>query len=368
MTKACTYTPAFAGVPAGASASPSQSPSQSNNSRTILIAGGAGFIGSNLSRRLIARGDRVICLDNLQTGRSENIAALIQHPNFAFILHDVVTPFRLRGPIDQIYNLACPASPPKYQNDPLHTFKTCIFGGMNLLALAREKGARILQSSTSEVYGDPDCAMQSETYRGLVNTVGPRSCYDEGKRAAETLFYETHRQDGVDVRIARIFNTYGPRMDPKDGRVVSNFVVQALSGVPITIYGEGLQTRSFCFINDLLDGLMALMEADTDLDTVNDPVNLGNPGEFTMLELAQLVLQMTESRSRLTFRDLPKDDPRQRRPDITRAKALLDWAPKIALAEGLLPTIAYFGKELSQMQTAQLSATQNLQSAGGYLQ
>lgn len=346
MGKDYVYTPDFGGVPKVLRTTAKER----GKERTVLIAGGAGFIGSNLSRRLIARGDRVICLDNLETGRSENIAALLPHPRFAFVLHDVVTPFRVNGPIDQIYNLACPASPPKYQRDPLHTFKTNIFGGLNLLALAREKGARILQSSTSEVYGDPDCPLQSEDYRGLVNTVGPRSCYDEGKRAAETLFYETNRQHGIDVRIARIFNTYGPRMDPGDGRVVSNFVVQALSGAPITIYGEGLQTRSFCYIDDMLDGLMALMDADEHLATINDPVNLGNPGEFTMIELAQLVLQMTGSKSALTYRDLPVDDPRQRRPDIARAGRLLDWAPKISLAEGLVPTIAYFSAELAQMQ------------------
>lgn len=346
MRKDRIYTPDFGGVP--------KASLSAHKGRTVLIAGGAGFIGSNLSRRLIARGDRVICLDNLETGRSENIASLLAHPRFSFILHDVVTPFRLNGTINQIYNLACPASPPKYQKDPIHTFKTCILGGLNLLELAREKNARILQSSTSEVYGDPDCLLQSEEYRGRVNTVGPRSCYDEGKRAAETLFYETNRQQGVDVRIARIFNTYGPRMDPGDGRVVSNFVVQALSGVPITIYGEGQQTRSFCYIDDLLDGLMALMEADVNLSTVNDPVNIGNPGEFTMRELAQLVLEMTASKSSLTYCDLPADDPRQRRPDISRAGRLLDWAPKVSLIEGLVPTIAYFRGELTKMQGARL--------------
>lgn len=231
--------------------------------RCVLVAGGAGFIGSNLCDRLIAQGDRVICIDNLETGRSENIAHLIGHPGFAFFLHDIIEPFQVEGPVDRIYNLACPASPPKYQRDPVHTFKTSVLGALNLLELARLKGARILQSSTSEVYGDPDVHSQSEDYRGLVNTVGPRSCYDEGKRAAETLFHDVHERDRVDIRIARIFNTYGPRMDPEDGRVVSNFVMQALSGLPLTIYGDGQQTRSFCYIDDMLDGLTALMETDT---------------------------------------------------------------------------------------------------------
>ena len=315
--------------------------------RRILVAGGAGFIGSNLCDRLIKRGDRVICIDNLETGRSENIAHLIGHPGFAFFLHDIIEPFEVEGPVDQIYNLACPASPPKYQRDPVHTFKTSVLGALNLLELARRKGARILQSSTSEVYGDPDVRSQSEDYRGLVNTVGPRSCYDEGKRAAETLFHDVHERDRVDIRIARIFNTYGPRMDPEDGRVVSNFVVQALSGLPLTIYGDGQQTRSFCYIEDMLDGLMALMETDT---AGYDPVNLGNPGEFTMRELAEIVLEMTGAHVPLTFRDLPRDDPHQRCPDISRAKRLLGWAPRVPLREGLAPTIAYFRSQVRERQ------------------
>lgn len=318
--------------------------------RTILVVGGAGFIGSNLCDRLIRQGERVICLDNLDTGRSANISHLLPHPDFAFLMHDIVTPFTITGPVDQIYNLACPASPPKYQRDPIHTFKTSIIGGMNLLDLANIKAARILQSSTSEVYGDPDRPTQDETYRGRVNTVGPRSCYDEGKRAAETLFHDTHLRDGTDVRIARIFNTYGPMMDPGDGRVVSNFIVQALQGNQLTIYGDGRQTRSFCYIDDQLDGLMALMEADPGLDSIHLPVNIGNPGEFTVNELAELVVELTGRTTGLTYRDLPTDDPRRRRPDITRAKELLGWEPRVPLREGLRKTIPYFREELSQEQ------------------
>nr|WP_319247040.1 UDP-glucuronic acid decarboxylase family protein [uncultured Celeribacter sp.] len=316
--------------------------------RTIVVAGGAGFIGSNLCRRLINQGDRVICTDNLDTGRRKNLAALEGHGHFRFIEHDIVTPFQIAGPVAQIYNLACPASPPKYQRDPIHTFQTCIAGSMNLLELARAKGARILQSSTSEVYGDPNCPLQAESYRGRVNTVGPRACYDEGKRAAETLFYEMHARHGVDVRIARIFNTYGPAMDPEDGRVVSNFLVQALKGEPLTIYGDGQQTRSFCYIGDLLNGLIALMEADPELVSINDPVNLGNPGEFTMLELAELVLRSVGSRSPIVHLPLPQDDPQQRCPDITRAGTLLGWRPEVALQQGLLPTAVYFRRELEE--------------------
>ena len=319
--------------------------------RTIIIAGGAGFIGSNLCKRLIDAGERVICIDNLSTGRSENIAGLIAHPNFAFYLHDIVKPFGISGPVDQIYNLACPASPPKYQSDPIHTFKTSIIGAVNLLRIAELKRARILQSSTSEVYGDPEISPQAENYRGQVNTVGPRACYDEGKRATETLFYEMHRQRHIDVRIARIFNTYGPRMDPDDGRVVSNFIVQALLDQALTVYGDGSQTRSFCYIEDMLDGLMALMEADSDLPTVSDPVNLGNPGEFNMLELAQMVREMTDARSDIVFHPLPRDDPHQRRPDIGRAKRLLGWEPHVPLRLGLMATIPYFREQIEQGQT-----------------
>lgn len=292
----------------------------------------------------------MICLDNLSTGRSENIACFLSNPDFSFIRHDITRPFSIIGAVDQIYNLACPASPPRYQEDPLHTFITSVIGAINLLQLAETKHARILQSSTSEVYGDPDHSPQEEAYRGHVNTVGPRSCYDEGKRAAETLFYEMHRQRAVDVRIARIFNTYGPNMDPKDGRVVSNFIVQALLGSPITIYGAGTQTRSFCYIDDMLDALTALMDAPETRATIHDPVNLGNPGEFTVLELAELVVGMTRSRSPLTHRPLPTDDPRQRRPAIERAETLLGWAPKVPLHEGIAKTIPYFRAELERTQ------------------
>lgn len=334
MTRKMLFTPEFA-------------ESAARGHAPVVVAGGAGFIGSNLCDRLVARGDQVICIDSLETGRTGNIAHLIAHPRFAFWLHDIVDPVAVAGPVGQIYNLACPASPPKYQRDPIHTFRTSLIGASNLLDLAERKGARILQSSTSEVYGDPDVSPQSEDYRGLVNTVGPRACYDEGKRATETLFYEMHATRNVDTRIARIFNTYGPRMDPEDGRVVSNFIVQALTGQPLTVYGDGSQTRSFCYIDDMLDGLMALMEVDT---AGSNPVNLGNPGEFTVRELADIVLDLTGSASQVIHRDLPVDDPRQRRPDIAKAGRLLGWAPKVALRYGLMPTIAYFRDELAGWQ------------------
>ncbi len=311
------------------------------HSRTVLVAGGAGFVGSHLCAALIYAGHRVICLDNLQTGRVGNVAALAGHPRFQFVHHDIITPFVIDGPLDEIYNMACAASPPLYQKDPIHTFRTCVYGSMNLLELARQKGARILQSSTSEVYGDPEISPQPEGYRGAVNTVGPRACYDEGKRAAETLFWEFGEHQGVEVRIARIFNTYGPHMHPEDGRVVSNFVVQALLGQDITIYGDGAQTRSFCYVDDLVDGLMRLMAS-----SHKQPVNLGNPGEFTMRELAGMVLRLTGSTSTLVKCPLPVDDPRQRKPDISRAQSLLGWAPTITLDQGLARTIAHFAAEL----------------------
>lgn len=325
-------------------------PDESALGKTVLVAGGAGFIGSNMIRKLLAHGDRVICLDNMSTGRQENIESLLTHPRFRFVLHDIVKPFSIAWPIDRIYNLACPASPPKYQADPVHTFKTSVIGALNLLDLADQKGARILQSSTSEVYGDPDISPQPETYRGNVNTVGPRACYDEGKRAAETLFYEMHRNKAVDIRIARIFNTYGPRMDPDDGRVVSNFIVQALTGAPLTIYGDGEQTRSFCYVDDMADGLMALMETEHAGQTIYDPVNLGNNGEFTMLSLAEKVLALTGAHSPIVHRPLPQDDPLQRRPNLARAFNLLGWAPKVPLEDGLKPTIRYFRSELRRAQ------------------
>jgi UDP-glucuronate decarboxylase len=318
--------------------------------RRILVAGGSGFVGSHLCDALIEEGHRVICVDSLETGRLDNIEHLLGHPNFTFRLHDVTLPLRITGVVHEIYNLACPASPPKYQIDPVRTFRTSVIGAINLLNLAREKSARILQASTSEVYGDPEVSPQPESYRGSVNTYGPRSCYDEGKRAAETLFHDYAECHGVDTRIARIFNTYGPRMSVEDGRVVSNFVVQALSGRDVTIYGSGQQTRSFCYVDDLVRGLRALMASPSDCAA---PVNLGNPGEFTMLELGQLVLEKTKSRSSLIYCDLPVDDPRQRRPDITRANDRLGWAPQVSLREGLEPTIAYFAAELLRGEGAQ---------------
>ncbi|MCL7465625.1 UDP-glucuronic acid decarboxylase family protein [Phaeovulum sp. NW3] len=314
-----------------------------NRIKRIVIAGGAGFVGSHLCDRLHAQGHHILCVDNLETGRMSNINHLVGDARFEFRLHDVINPLIVEGPVDEIYNLACAASPPKYQIDPVHTFKTSILGALNLLDLARDKGARILQASTSEVYGDPEISPQPENYRGSVNTVGPRSCYDEGKRGAETLFHDYNDRYGVVTKIARIFNTYGPRMNPEDGRVVSNFVVQALSGRDITIYGTGEQTRSFCYVDDLVTGLIALMASPAEM---TDPVNLGNPGEFTMQELARIVLDKTRSKSALVYRDLPVDDPRQRRPDITRARDRLGWEPTVPLMQGLDPTIAYFAAEL----------------------
>lgn len=305
--------------------------------KTILVAGGAGMVGANLIQALLALGHRVICLDNLQTGTMANVNLFKSNPRYRFIRHDVVRAIKISEPIDEIYDLACAASPPSYQKDPIHTFRTCIDGAMNLLTLAKAKGARILLSSTSEVYGDPDVSLQSEDYRGRVNTCGPRACYDEGKRAAETLFWEFGTHQGVETRIARIFNTYGPRMRPDDGRVVSNFIMQALRGEDLTIYGDGTQTRSFCYVDDLVDGLIRLMASSQKM-----PVNLGNPGEFTMLELANEVIRKTGARSRLVFCPLPQDDPRQRRPDVTRAAEVLGWAPKVPLDRGLDQTIAWF--------------------------
>ena len=309
--------------------------------KSVLVAGGAGFVGSHLIDRLLQRGDKVICLDNMSTGRLSNVAQHAGNERFSLIRQDVCDPILLAGAVDEIFNLACPASPPKYQIDPVHTFKTSVLGAMNLLELARRKGARIFQASTSEVYGDPELSPQSESYRGAVNTFGPRACYDEGKRAAETLFHDYHHQHGVDIRIARIFNTYGPRMSTDDGRVVSNFVTQALTGRNITIHGDGSQTRSFCYIDDLVEGILRLMASD-----VTTPVNLGNPGEFSMTELAGLVLAKTASPSRLVRKPLPKDDPRQRKPDISLATERLGWTASIALSEGLDRTIAYFAADM----------------------
>lgn len=303
----------------------------------ILVTGGAGFLGSHLCDRLIEAENEVICVDNLFTGSKDNINHLLSNPKFTFICHDITEPL---GDIkvEQIYNLACPASPPYYQYDPIKTAQTSVFGAMNMLELARKVRATILQASTSEVYGDPLVHPQPESYRGNVNTIGIRSCYDEGKRMAETLFFDYHRQHNIDIKVIRIFNTYGPRMDANDGRVVSNFIVQALKGEDITIYGDGKQTRSFCYVDDLIEGMIRMMNC----KDFTGPVNLGNPGEFSMLELAQKVLELTGSDSKLVYMPLPGDDPTQRKPVIDLAKEKLDWEPTIALEEGLKKTIAYF--------------------------
>lgn len=302
----------------------------------ILITGGAGFLGSHLCDKLLAQKHEIVCLDNLFTGSKANIAHLLDHPRFEFVRHDVIDPFKYE--VDQIYNLACPASPPHYQFNPIKTTKTSVMGAINCLGLAKRVKARVFQASTSEVYGDPSVHPQPESYWGNVNPIGRRSCYDEGKRCAETLFFDYHRENKVDIRVVRIFNTYGPRMHPNDGRVVSNFIVQALKGENITVYGDGQQTRSFCYVDDLLEGFVRLMEQ---TDTVG-PVNLGNPGEFTMVELAEQVLKLTKSKSKIVHKALPADDPKQRRPDITLAKKYLKWEPKVALAQGLKLTIDYF--------------------------
>ena len=305
--------------------------------KRILVTGGAGFIGSHLCEKLLNQGNEVICLDNLFTGRKENILHLMDNPYFEFIRHDVIEPIYVE--CDQIYNLACPASPPHYQFDPVKTAKTGVMGALNVLDLAKHCKARVLQASTSEVYGDPEIHPQPESYWGHVNPNGIRSCYDEGKRMAETLFFDYHRQEGVDIKIVRIFNTYGPRMRPDDGRVVSNFIMQALRGEDITIYGNGKQTRSFCYVDDLVEGLIRMMNS---RDDFTGPVNLGNPGEFTMLELAEMVLNLTGSASKLIHKPLPQDDPTQRKPVIDLAKKELGWEPTIPLQSGLLPTIRYF--------------------------
>jgi UDP-glucuronate decarboxylase len=314
-----------------------------NAERRILVTGGAGFLGSHLCERLLAAGHQVLCVDNFFTGTKHNIEHLLDHSGFELMRHDVTFPLYVE--VDQIYNLACPASPVHYQHDPVQTTKTSVHGAINMLGLAKRLGARIFQASTSEVYGDPDAHPQPESYWGKVNPIGVRSCYDEGKRCAETLFFDYHRQHAVDIRVARIFNTYGPRMHPNDGRVVSNFIVQALRGKPITIYGEGSQTRSFCYVDDLIEGLHRFMEAEPGTP---GPMNIGNPGEFTIRELAELVIELTGSRSTLAFAPLPSDDPLQRRPDITMARQLIDWEPKVQLEEGLKKTIAFFDELLSR--------------------
>lgn len=312
----------------------------------ILITGGAGFIGSHLCDRLLAEGNEVICLDNFFTGRRKNIEHNLTHPYFEFVRHDVTTPYMAE--VDEIYNLACPASPVHYQYNPIKTVKTSVMGAINMLGLAKRIKAKVLQASTSEVYGDPNVHPQPEEYWGNVNTIGIRSCYDEGKRCAETLFMDYHRQNGVKIKIIRIFNTYGPRMNPDDGRVVSNFIVQALRGNDITIFGDGQQTRSFQYVDDLLEGMTRMMKTG---DDIIGPVNIGNPNEFTMLELATKVIDLTGSKSKLIFQPLPADDPKQRQPDIRRAGEWLGgWKPNIQLEEGLIKTIAYFEEELKSMK------------------
>ncbi len=312
--------------------------------KKILVTGGAGFLGSHLCDRLIEQGHQVTCLDSFFTGNERNVAGLVGNPAFTLIKHDVVDPIHIES-LDEIYNLACPASPVHYQYDPIHTMKTSVLGAINMLELARRTGAKVFQASTSEVYGDPSVHPQPEEYWGNVNTIGIRSCYDEGKRAAETLFFDYQRTYKLNIKVVRIFNTYGPRMTADDGRVVSNFIVQALRGQDLTIYGDGSQTRSFCYADDLVAGFMALMNAD---DSVVGPINMGNPGEFTMIELAEKVLRLTGSSSKLINLPLPQDDPKQRKPDITKARQLLNWEPTVALEPGLARTIAYFRKALAQ--------------------
>jgi UDP-glucuronate decarboxylase len=306
----------------------------------ILVTGGAGFLGSHLCDRLLADGHEVVCLDNFFTGRKNNILHLLQHPLFELVRHDVIDPFKFE--VDQIYNLACPASPPHYQFNPIKTTKTSVMGAINCLGLAKRVKARVFQASTSEVYGDPTVHPQPESYWGYVNPIGKRSCYDEGKRCAETLFFDYYRENEVDIRVVRIFNTYGPRMHPNDGRVVSNFVVQALRGEDLTIYGDGLQTRSFCYVDDLIEGFVRMMNQ---TGTIG-PVNIGNPNEFTMLELAELTLKLVGGSSKVVYRPLPSDDPKQRQPDITLAREALQWEPRIQLEEGLRRTIAHFRDHL----------------------
>lgn len=305
--------------------------------KRILVTGGAGFIGSHLCRRLLDRGAEVLCVDNFFTGSRDHVQEMQDHPRFELLRHDITFPLYVE--VDEIYNLACPASPIHYQFDPVQTTKTCVHGSINMLGLAKRVKARILQASTSEVYGDPETHPQTEDYWGRVNPIGPRSCYDEGKRCAETLFTDYHRQHGVPIRIARIFNTFGPRMHPNDGRVVSNFILQALQDKPITIYGDGSQTRSFCYVDDMVDGLTALMHAP---DDAHLPVNLGNPEERTILNLAEIIIEFVNSRSTIDFRPLPQDDPRRRRPDISQAREKLGWEPRVSMEDGLRKTVQYF--------------------------
>ena len=307
------------------------------DSKRVLVTGAAGFLGSHLCERLVEQGHEVLGVDNYFTGRRVNVAHLLNRPNFELMRHDVTMPLFVE--VDEIYNLACPASPIHYQHDPVQTTKTSVHGAINMLGLAKRTGAKILQASTSEVYGDPEQHPQTEEYWGNVNPIGPRSCYDEGKRCAETLFFDYHRQNNVRIKVMRIFNTYGPRMHPEDGRVVSNFIVQALTGQPITIYGDGQQTRSFCYVDDLIEGMVRLMNSP---DDVTGPINIGNPCEFTIRELAEMVVALVGNNAELVFRDLPVNDPMQRKPDITKASSILEWHPKVPLEQGLEKTIAYF--------------------------
>lgn len=317
--------------------------------KRVLVTGGAGFLGSHLCERLLQAGNDVLCVDNFYTGRKENVSHLLDNPYFELLRHDINFPLYVE--VDEIYNLACPASPIHYQRDPVQTIKTSVVGSVNMLGLARRTEAKILQASTSEVYGDPDVHPQIESYWGNVNPIGPRSCYDEGKRAAETLFFDYHRQRNVRIKVARIFNTYGPRMHPDDGRVVSNFIVQALRSQPISVYGDGSQTRSFCYVDDLVDGLIRLMETD---DGVTGPINLGNPVETDISELAQMIVELTRSRAGIVYRPLPVDDPRKRRPDIGLATELLDWVPKVQFRAGLMATVQYF-KDLLSITSRELA-------------
>ncbi|RLC26240.1 MAG: SDR family NAD-dependent epimerase/dehydratase [Deltaproteobacteria bacterium] len=312
------------------------------DNKRILITGGAGFLGSHLCKRLVSEGYEVLCIDNCFTGARKNIADLLSNPNFEFIRHDITFPLYIEA--DEIYNLACPASPIHYQFDPVQTTKTSVHGAINMLGLAKRVKAKILQASTSEVYGDPEIHPQPESYWGKVNPIGPRSCYDEGKRCAETLFFDYHRQHELRIKVARIFNTYGPRMHPNDGRVISNFIVQALSNKDITVFGDGLQTRSFCYVDDLIEGLIRMMDSPDDF---TGPVNLGNPNESSVLELAKKIIEITGSKSKIVFRPLPQDDPCRRQPDISLAKEKLDWEPVIKLDEGLKKTVEYFDKILA---------------------
>ena len=328
--------------------------SRTRHTKTALVAGGAGFLGSHLCEMLLAKGYRVLCIDNFLTGNEGNLHAIKGHRRFSLLTRDICEPIKLSSEVDIIFNLACAASPPHYQADPVHTMRTCVVGTLNLLEFAERCNARFLQASTSEVYGDPDLHPQSESYTGSVNCTGPRACYDEGKRAAEAMCFDFMRSGRTDIRVARIFNTYGPRMHPNDGRVVSNLIVQALRGEPMTIYGDGSQTRSFCYVTDLLDGLCRLMA----LDRMPDgPVNLGNPGEFTILQLARLILEMTGSTSGIRFLPLPVDDPRRRRPDISRAVELLRWRPRTELGRGLAMTIEHFQKRGKARRTELASPT-----------